>query len=62
MEMIYDHVKLGVWWAAKGLVAQIVFRKCTHLGSIIEIYIMHFCSFIEQTLPPLTKKKLEFVK
>lgn len=61
MEMIYDHVKLGFWWATKDLGTQIVSRKYTHLGSIIEIYLMLLCSLVEQTLPSLMKIKIKII-
>lgn len=40
MEMIYDHARLDYGWATKDLVTQIMARNCTHLGNIIEIFIM----------------------
>lgn len=43
MEMIYDHAGLGFGRATKDLVTQIVSRNSTHLGNIIEIFIMPFC-------------------
>lgn len=48
MEMIYDHAGLGFGRVTKDLVTQILSRKSTHLGNIIEIFIMLFASLLNK--------------